>query len=62
VIEINSIIDQAEKEVREEISKKAVTALKSKLRDLASAKNVVANIEREIEDLKTSIGDGSFVV
>ena len=61
MLDIKAVIKQAETEVREEEVKKAVVALKTKLRELASARAVVANVEREVNDLKASIGDGSFV-
>lgn len=61
MLDIKAVIKQAEAEVREEEIKKAVVALKAKLRSLESAKAVVSNIQREIDDLKASIGDGSFV-
>jgi hypothetical protein len=54
-------IQQARKEVVEEITRKAVTALKVKLRDRDAAARVLANIDREIADLEKSINDGSFV-
>lgn len=60
MIDIKAVMDQAEKEVAEETTKKAVSALKGKLRQLSDAKQIVKNIEREVEDLKASLGDGSF--
>lgn len=56
-----SVLAKARQEVQEEITKKAVEALKRKLRDQAAAKSVLANIDREIADLEQSIVDGSFV-
>lgn len=55
------VLAKARQEVQEEIMKKAVEALKRKLRDQAAAKSVLANIDREIADLEQSIVDGSFV-
>lgn len=43
---------KAEEDVEKEVSEKAVTEIKKKLRSLHAAKRVVKNIEREIEDLK----------
>lgn len=60
MIDIKAVIEQAEKEASEEATKKAVHALKAKLKQLADARGIVKNIEREIDDLKASIGDGSF--
>lgn len=61
LIDIKAVEEEALKEIREEKSKKAKTALVTKLRQLESAKQVVRNIEAEIVDVKASIADGSFV-
>ncbi|MBB2928378.1 hypothetical protein [Paraburkholderia silvatlantica] len=55
-----SVREQAELEVRQENARKGKDALKVKLRALAAAENVVANLKREIDDLEASIADGSF--
>jgi len=55
-----TIREQAELEVRQENAKKGKEALKIKLRALAAAQAVVANLTREIDDLEASIADGSF--
>ena len=60
MIDIKSVTQQARKEVAEEQAKKAITALKRKLTDLANAQQIVKNIERDIADLEASIADGSF--
>ena len=59
-VDAASIEEQARKELAEEKAKKAKEALKIKLRSLDSAQQIVKNIEREIEDLKASLTDGSF--
>lgn len=56
-----SLAQQARNEVAKEEAEKAKVALKQKLRELASAQKIVANIERAIKDLEVSISDGSFV-
>ena len=60
----NTSIEAIEQDVRNELikeaSERAKKALKSKMLALQTAKGVVANIEREIQDLKASISDGSF--
>lgn len=58
---VQSALAKARQEVQEEIMKKAVEALKKKLRDRDSAAKVLSNIDREIKDLEESITDGSFV-
>jgi hypothetical protein len=60
LIDIKAVKDEALKEISDERSKKAKTALVAKLRQLESAKQVVRNIEAEIADLEASIEDGSF--
>jgi uncharacterized membrane protein len=60
MIDIKAVKDQAVKEVTEEKQKKAVAALKGKMRQLEDARQIVRNIEREIEDLEASLADGSF--
>lgn len=51
---------EAEQEVAVEQQKKGKEALKVKLRQLETAKAVVSNLEREIDDLVVAIDDGSF--
>lgn len=60
MFDIKAVIETANKEIAEEKAKKATTALVKKLRELDTAKNIVRNIEREIEDLQQSIQNGSF--
>ena len=60
MFDIKAVREAARKEIAEEQSKKAKDALKAKLRNLEAAKQVVRNIEQEIEDLEASIADGSF--
>lgn len=61
LIDITNLEAEAQKEISDEITAKAKDAIKRKLRDLEAARAVVRNIEREIDDLKASIADGSFV-
>lgn len=60
MIDIKKVKDEARAEIAKEKGEKAKTALVKKLRDLDAAKRIVANIEREVEDLEASIADGSF--
>ena len=53
-------IAKAKREIAEENQDKAVKELKKKLRDLAAAETVVANIEREIKDLELKIEHGNL--
>ena len=59
-IDIKAIKKAAQAELDAERAKRVTEALKKKLRDLDNAKQIVANIERDIEDLEASIEDGSF--
>ena len=60
-IDVEAIEAEARKEIAEELTKKAKLALTQKLRALEAARQVVRNIEFDIDDLKASIADGSFV-
>jgi hypothetical protein len=60
MIDIKQVKEQARKEVAEEAGKRAKEALKTKLKQLALAQQVVRNTEREIADLEQQIEDGSF--
>jgi hypothetical protein len=55
----NAAITRARNEVAEENTKKSVELLKVKLRALSAAETVVANIQREIEDLELAIEQGN---
>lgn len=60
MIDIKAVKEQAAREVTEERQKKAVGALKAKMRQRADAQQIVVNIDREIADLEASLADGSF--
>lgn len=60
MFDIKAAKEAAVKEIAEEKAKKATAALVKKLRELDTARNIVRNIEREIQDLEQSIEDGSF--
>jgi hypothetical protein len=57
---VEKIFSDAQAEIDEETSEKAKKAIKAKLRELSAARQVVANIEAQVRDLKASILDGSF--
>ena len=61
-MEINpkTVRAEAEKEVAEELTKRAKETYKRKLRELKAAERVVANIQRELEDLDVQIEQGKF--
>jgi hypothetical protein len=54
-MDAKTIKEQAKQEFEEERSKEAKEKIKKKLRELAAAKKVVTNIEREIEDLEDEL-------
>lgn len=60
MLSAKAAIIRARTEIAEESQKKAVELLKGKLRSLEAAKVVVANIEREIEDLELRIETGNI--
>lgn len=53
-------IAQAEREIAQEKMKKGIERLKVKLRERDSAKAVLDNVNREIEDLKLQIEHGNI--
>ena len=54
-LKTKNIIQQAEAEVQEELTKEAKEKLKRKLREQAQAKQVLQNIDREIEEIKLEL-------
>lgn len=54
---IDKLKSEAEKEIQEEFESKAKARIKEKLRDLEMAKKVVANIQRELEDLYVELSE-----
>jgi hypothetical protein len=48
----------AEAELREEKQKTAVAKMKTKLRELDSARQIVKNLEAEVEELEREIAHG----
>lgn len=59
-VDMKAVIARAHREVGEERVAEATKLLKGKLKQLASAETVVANIKREIEDLEHRIEQGNF--
>lgn len=60
VTDATAAIARAEREIAEENMKKAVDRLKYKLREREAARVVLANVEREIADLKLAITQGNI--
>lgn len=58
MLDIKAVKDEAIKEITEEKMKKAKEAVKQKLRELDKARQVVTNIERELNELYVTIGAG----
>lgn len=59
MIDFKKVKEEAKKQIVEQRTKEAVNMLKSKYSELDAAKQVVSNIEREIEDLEISIQEGT---
>lgn len=53
---VNSVIEEAEKEIRDEMVKIAKTKLVSKLREQKQATRLLNNINREIDEIKLEMG------
>jgi len=60
IVDITALQKEVEDELREEENKKAKAALKQNARDIAAAKQVLANLERKKLDLIAAIGDGTL--
>ena len=52
---VEKIIQEAKDEVNKEVLEKAKKEMKERLRELSRANKLVANIEREIEDLELKL-------
>ena len=61
LFDISSIEQEAMAEINKERNEAAKKALVRLLRQREDAKQIVVNFDRQIEDLKASITDGSFV-
>lgn len=59
-INVDDIRAEAEAELRAERSKKAKDAIKSQLRVVDSARQVLENEQRKLADLEAQIADGSL--
>ena len=55
MFDMKKIKDEAEKELQKERAEKAKKKIKNKLQEIESAKLIVRNLERELEDLYVEI-------
>jgi hypothetical protein len=60
MIDINALQKEVESELQDEQNKKAKKALLQNARDIASAKQLLANLERQKQDILVQIGDGTL--
>jgi hypothetical protein len=60
MLDINAIEAEVAAELRDEEQKRAKQALKQNARDIAAAKQVLANLERKKLDIIAAIGDGTL--
>jgi len=56
MFDVNQVVADAEKDLADEQAGQAKTKIKGKLREIAAAKAVVANLEREYGVLLRTIG------
>lgn len=56
---IKKLIAQATSELSKENETKALSRIKAKLTQLENAKQIVINVERELQDLYLQINDGN---
>lgn len=61
MIDIAAVEKEARAEIIKERNDAAKKALVKKLRELELSKCITMNLERELEDIKASLADGSFV-
>lgn len=54
---LDKLKSEAKREIQEEFEEVAKERIKKKLKDLKLAKKVVANIERELEDLYVELSE-----
>jgi len=59
MLDMKKIKEDATAELIKEREENAKKRIKAKLRDLDNARIVVANLEREVEDLYAAIADGN---
>lgn len=59
MIDIKKVQEEAEKEFNEEKMTKAKNRVKGKLKELESAKQIVRNLERELQDIYATIDEQS---
>ncbi len=58
-LNLQSVKDEATKELADEAKKEAKSRIKGKMRELEDAMVVVKNLELELEDLYASIASGN---
>lgn len=56
MFDIKKVQKEAEAEIREEMAKKAKDKIKAKLREIASAEKILANLRNEYEVLLREVG------
>lgn len=57
MFDVKKALEEAKKEISEEKFKKAKERYKTKLRELEQAKTIVANLNRELEDLEMELSN-----
>lgn len=60
LIDMKKIMQDAEEQVRKELTSRAVEALKRDMKALADAEQIVANLKRKLEDTKLAIAEGNL--
>ena len=58
MLEMNEVKKQAMKELHDENMKSATASIKRKLKEIDTAKKIVANLERELDELYVELGKG----
>jgi hypothetical protein len=57
MFDVKKAIEEARKELADEAYDKAKVRVKAKLREIATAEKVLANLKRELEDIYADLGN-----
>lgn len=59
MLDATKVMEEAKKEVSDELAADAKKRLKAKMKEIAATKVILANQERELSDLMQKIGEGN---
>lgn len=59
MLDANKVLEEARKEVADEMAVEAKKKIKAKMKEIATTETILANQRRELDDLITKIGEGN---